>query len=100
MEQGSKSESSQVEQLSQFLMKTGHAHHEAFIETDGFDPDWAIWYANHSVEQVNSSLGADLSRAELVYEFIGLSREQPVKAPEPDTPWHEYYASSLVDRLA
>jgi len=98
MEQNSKSGSSQVEQLAAFLMKTGHAHHEAFIETDGFDPDWAIWYANHAVDQLNSLLGVDLSRAELVYEFIGLSREQPVKAP--DTPWHEYYASSLVDRLA
>jgi len=98
MEQDSKSGSSQVEELAQLLMTTGRAHHEAFIASDGFDPDWAIWYANHVVDQANSLLGAELSRAEFVYELIGLSREQPAKAP--DAPWSEYYASSLVDRLA
>jgi hypothetical protein len=67
------------------------------METDGFDPDWAIWYADHAVDQVNMLLGSELSRAELVYELIRLSREQPVKAP--DASWPEYYAASLVDRL-
>ncbi len=97
MKQDPKSESSQVEELAQLLMTTGHAHHEAFIATDGFDPDWAIWYANHVVDQVNSLLGTELSRAEFVYELIGLSREQPANAP--DVPWPEYYASRLVDQL-
>lgn len=97
MEHDSKSGSSQVEQLAQILRSTGHGHHEAFIETDGFDPDWAIWYANHAVDQVNTVLGAALSRAELVHELTGLSREQPTKAP--DASWPEYYAASLVDRL-
>ena len=98
MEEKSESESSQVEELAQTLMNTGVDHHEAFIETDGFDQDWAIWYANHAVDRVNSLLGVELSRADLVYELVGLSREQPVKAS--DTPWPQYYASSLVDRLA
>ena len=98
LEQNSKSGSSQVEQLAHVLMSAGHGHHEAFIETDGFDPDWAIWYANYSVEEVNVLLGTELSRAELVYELIGLSREQPIKAP--DASWPEYYAASLVDRLS
>jgi hypothetical protein len=97
MEQDSNSGSSQVEQLAQLLMSTGHAHHQAFIDTDGFDPDWAIWYADHAVDDVNALLGTDMSRADLVYEVIGLSREQPLKAP--DAVWPEYYAASLVDRL-
>lgn len=97
MSQDSKSASSRESELAQLLMATGGAHHEAFIETDGFDPDWAIWYADHTQDQVNSLLGTDLSRAEIVYELIGLSREQPSKAP--DTPWSDFYASSLVNRL-
>lgn len=97
MGQESNSESLRVEQLAQLLMSTGHGHHEAFVETNGFDPDWAIWYANHAVDQVNGLLGSELSRAELVYELIGLSREQPTKAP--DASWPDYYAASLVDRL-
>jgi len=78
MSQDAKSGSSRVSELAQPLVATGNAHHEAFTETDGFDPDWAIWYADHAQDQVNSLLGTDLSRAELVYESIGLSREQPV----------------------
>lgn len=97
MGQESNSELFRVEQLAQLLMSTGHGHHEAFIETDGFDPDWAIWYANHAVDQVNNLLGSELSRAELVSELIELSREQSTKAP--DAPWPEYYAASLVGRL-
>ncbi len=97
MSQDSKSASSREAELAQLLKATGGAHHEAFIETDGFDPDWAIWYAEHAQDQVNSLLGADLSRAEIVYELVGLSREQPTN--DPDTPWPDFYASSLIDRL-
>ena len=97
MGQKSNSGSSQVEELAQVLMSTGRGHHDAFIETDGFDPDWAIWYADHAVDRVNAMLGTDLSRAELVYEFVGLSREQPAMAPNAS--WPEYYAASFVDRL-
>jgi len=60
------------------------------MEIDAFDPDWAIWYVNHAVDQVNSLLGAGLSRADFVYELIGLSREQPARAP--DASWSDYYA--------
>ncbi len=96
MDQSSHSVSSQVDELAQLLITTGNSHHEAFIETEGFDPDWAIWYADHALDQVNSQLGTTPSRAELIYELVGLSRTQPTDAP--DTPWPEYYASSLVNR--
>jgi hypothetical protein len=64
-------------------MATGHARHESFFETDGFDPDWAIWWANHSVDQVNALLGTELTRSELVGETIGLSRVQPPRDQGP-----------------
>jgi hypothetical protein len=28
-----------VQELADLLMQTGHGHHEAFIDTDSFDPD-------------------------------------------------------------
>lgn len=96
MEHSSNSGSSTVGQLSQLFLRTGHAHHEAFLATDGFDPDWAIWYADHTVDQVNALLGTELSRAELIFELVGLSREHPKVAP--DTPWSDYYASTLASR--
>ncbi|MFV2000570.1 MAG: hypothetical protein ACC654_09435 [Acidimicrobiia bacterium] len=96
MDQSSHSVSSQVDGLAQLLTTTGNNHHEAFIETDGFDPDWAIWYADQALDQVNSQLGTSMSRAELIDELVGLSRKQPTDAP--DTPWPEYYSSSLINR--
>lgn len=29
-------------QLAELLMKTGHHHHQAYIEADGVDPEWAL----------------------------------------------------------
>jgi len=94
MDQGSHSASLQLDGLAQLLISTGNSHHEAFIETDGSDPNWAIWYADHALDQVNSLLGATMSQEELIYELVALSHKQPTDAP--DTPWPEYYASSLV----
>lgn len=97
MGQESLSRSVRVVELAQVLMSAGQEHHDAFIETDGFDPDWAIWYADHAIDRVNALLDTDLSRADFVYELVGLSREQPAEAP--DASWPEYYAARLVDRL-
>jgi hypothetical protein len=97
MGQESLSRSVRVVELARVLMSAGQEHHDAFIETDGFDPDWAIWYADHAIDRVNALLDTDLSRADFVYELVGLSREQPAEAP--DALWPEYYAARLVDRL-
>jgi NAD(P)H-hydrate epimerase len=97
MEKDSDARAPQAEQLAKLLVATGQAHHEAFTASGGVDPDWAIWYADHTVDQVNDLLGSELSRADLVYEYIGLSREQLAKAP--DASWPQYYASSLFDRF-
>ena len=37
----------QVKQLAELFKQTGEAHHQAFLETDGEDPEWAIWYAGY-----------------------------------------------------
>ena len=33
--------------LADLFLETGHAHHAAFAATDGADPEWPIWYAEH-----------------------------------------------------
>ena len=32
-------------QIAELFQKTGSDHHQAFIETDGEDPEWPLWYA-------------------------------------------------------
>lgn len=31
--------------LASLLRETGQAHHQAYIDTDGDDPEWPRWYA-------------------------------------------------------
>jgi hypothetical protein len=33
----------QVKALGNLLRETQKEHHQAYIETDGYHPDWAIW---------------------------------------------------------
>jgi hypothetical protein len=45
-----------VERIDAVLAAAGPAHHAAYIETDGFDPEWPLWYAEHVVEDLRSIL--------------------------------------------
>ena len=35
------------ENLEQILKETSEEHHKAFIETNGEDPEWYVWYAKY-----------------------------------------------------
>ena len=90
------SENSKTQELAEFFEETGHSHHKAFIATDGFDPDWALWYAEFMLERVRSILEADLTQSDVVYLLVWLSREHPLVAP--GSPWPRFYARTLVQR--
>ena len=34
-------------QLEGLFREVGEAHHQAYIETDGADPEWPLWYAEY-----------------------------------------------------
>ena len=55
----------QIEKLSQLLLETGHAHHQAFIETDGEDPEWPLWYADYLMDRLPAALGRELTKSEI-----------------------------------
>src|SRR3712207_8998070 len=38
--------------------EVGQAHHQAYIETDGADPEWPIWYASFLQERLGSLINA------------------------------------------
>ena len=37
--------------LENLFRETGQAHHQAFLSTNGADPDWPIWYAGYLVDK-------------------------------------------------
>lgn len=84
------------QQLTDLFRETGEAHHEAFIKTEGEDPEWPLWYADYVLEPLRELLGAALTRSQLVHLLITASSEQQVKAPGAD--WARYYARFFQER--
>ncbi len=89
-------EPSLAQRLAELFRETGSAHHQAFIETDGADPDWPLWYADHLVEKLHELLHAELTKSELVYLIVTAENERTLRAP--GAPWTQYYARFFVDR--
>ena len=83
-------------QLAELFREAGEAHHQAYIETDGADPEWPLWYADYLRERLGALLDANFTRSELVYLLILVANEQPLDAPGAD--WARYYARFFIYR--
>ena len=64
-----------VNELAALLGETKDAHHQAFLEVNGADPEWPVWYADRLHEPLSKLLGSELTRSQIVYELIRLSQE-------------------------
>ncbi len=87
-----------IQALANLFMETGEAHHQAYIETDGADEDWAIWYADYLHGKLPDHIGVTLAKSEIVYLLMLLSYEQPMNAPSGN--WRVYYAEDLLGRYS
>ena len=86
------------EVLEALFRETGKAHHDAFVEVDGADADWPIWYAGYLVDKIGVLLDAKLTKSDLVYLLMVASKEQPIEAPGSD--WARYYARFFAERYS
>ena len=83
----------QIDQLTALFEDTGAAHHEAFKDVNGEDPEWPLWYAEYMQVRLNEILEEPLTVSEIVYRLVGLSLRQPEEAP--DEPWQQFYARNF-----
>lgn len=73
------------------LVATARAHHEA---TGGENAQWARWYAEHLIEDLDSSLGSEMDVGELEAWLVDADRRY---RDEPQTKsWPKAYASWLL----
>ena len=79
--------------LEGLFREVGEAHHQAYIETDGADPEWPLWYADYLRERLGELLDASFTKSELVHLLVLVANEQPLKAPGAN--WAGYYAKVL-----
>lgn len=86
------------EELAELLLETGHHHHEAFLSTDGGDPEWALWYAGYLQSRLWDRAGTLPTRSLLVHLLIGAERDQVASGSED--PWPEHFARFILAGLA
>jgi hypothetical protein len=89
-------DSEKQQTLKELFDAAAEAHHRAYSDVDGADPDWPLWYADYVHERLAVILEARLTRSELVYLLVALDRE--VQREAPGANWQSYYARALVQR--
>ena len=87
-----------TDRLADLFRETGTAHHQAFIQTDGADPDWPLWYAERLQERVGRLVGRPFTRSELVHFLVLADKEYARQSPRQD--WPVFYADLFVQRYA
>jgi hypothetical protein len=83
-----------TDQLTDLFRQTGKAHHQAFSATDGADDEWSLWYADYLADKLPALVGKLITKSEMVYRLVDLSKRQPTEAPGLD--WAVYYAQEFV----
>jgi len=81
------------QELADLLTETGQAHHRAYLDTDGVDPEWASWYSPYLQTRLGERLGRTVTRSELIYLLLKAQREHD--AAEDGYAWPLFYARVL-----
>ena len=77
------------------FLEAGGAHHKAFATTDGADPEWPIWYAEHLHTTIADAVQTPFTKSQLIYCLMDADFEHAARAPESD--WPEFYADHFVE---
>lgn len=79
--------------LAELFIEAGQRHHQAFIESDGFDPEWPLFYSAHVQTRLWDRLGVLLTRSEIVHVMVGADRA--LARGEETGSWPDVYADRL-----
>ena len=85
------SDSNLLDAVADRMVTTARAHHEA---TGGANPQWARWYAEHLIDDLNETLQSDMEIDELERWLTDADRRY---REEPQTgSWPKIYAGWLI----
>ncbi len=85
------------EQVAELLLETGHHHHQAYADSDGVDPEWALWYSGYLQSHLWDRAGSLPTRSLLVH--LLLSAERDHASSSGDVPWPQFYAAAILAAL-
>lgn len=81
--------------VTALFIETGENHHKAFIESQGVDPEWPLWYSNYLHSRLGKLLNTEFTKSEIIYLLFMLDKKIAAEAVEEN--WTLYYAKYLVD---
>ena len=86
-----------AQRLQRLFAESGDAHHQAYIETNGDDPEWPIWYAAYLKDKLGMMLSTSFTQSELVYLLLDVEKKR--QAISPVAEWTEYYTRYFMKDL-
>ena len=81
-------------ELARLFKEAGRAHHEAFAEVGGEDPDWPNWYATYLQERLASLLGRPSKPDEIAAELVAADQEH--RTSQEKLAWPVSYARHFL----
>ncbi len=80
-------------ELAALFVEAGKHHHAAFIESDGVDPEWPLFYAAYVQTRLWDRLGVLLTRSELVHVLV--AADLAMASGEGTGDWPSFYAERI-----
>ena len=86
-----------TDELVELLKQTGHHHHQAYMASNGVDPEWALFYAGYLQSHLWDRAGVLPTRSRLVQ--LLLNAEAAFNATGSTDPWQPSYAKFILNEL-
>lgn len=87
--------SEKIEMIADVLAEAGAAHHAAYLETDGEDPEWPLWYADHVIGDLRRILEKPtLTISRVVWALV--AGDESYRRGLQSESWHHHYAERFV----
>lgn len=81
------------QQLIQLFRDAGSAHHQAFLSTNGNDPEWPAWYAAWLAPRMQSLLGSPFAPPRLEQQLKALEDRRQARGVAD---WPSFYADFFL----
>lgn len=85
------------QKIEELLSETSKEHHQAFLETNGLDPEWPMWYAGYLKEKLSTLLNIEITKSELIFLLITAENKKAKSTSKKS--WQKYYADFISKKF-